>query len=246
MILDVKGDIYLIDVTLKGFLASELPQDIREKIVGEYRYINVDCDWWDFILDEFISHMEEAYGAILEKEEIEFDLCRGGYVKYNGTFYLDVGACKDKVEALKEIDVLIATAAAIADPSEKYLVGRIMEAVASMDLSYRYGIVCINYSDVETDLFEYADPFELLSEILGDERCVSLPDELERELEALIKEEFRNLLNRLRKEFEYLISDAAVIETLDVNGFLFTKDGERIPGFYPITAETDHKLLVEK
>jgi len=41
-------------VTLKAFFASELSEDVREQVAERYRWINVDCDWWDFILDDFV------------------------------------------------------------------------------------------------------------------------------------------------------------------------------------------------
>ena len=45
----------------------------------------------------------------------------------------------------------------------------------------------------------------------------------------MIEEEYKKLLYDLKDEFEHLINDEAVIETLDANGFLLTKDGERNP-----------------
>jgi len=89
-----------MEVTLEGFLASELPDDVRSKVIEEYRWINVDYDWWEFVIDEFIDHMQKAYGAVLEKEKIEFDLDQGRHVKYNGSFWMNVEACKDKVQTL--------------------------------------------------------------------------------------------------------------------------------------------------
>jgi len=218
-------------VTLKAFLASELPEDARERVVETYRYINVDCDWWDLILDEFISHMEETYGSLLDKREIEFDLNRGGYVKYRGDFGIDIGTCMDKVETLKEIYKRIEEAAII-DPETAR---EIKEAVDEMRIGYEYsyGGVSVEYDDAYDEEDGYFDPFGELAAILGDESCRDLPRQLEEELDAMIEEEFKKLLSDLKDEFEYLISDEAVIETLDANGSLFTEDGERIPGLYP-------------
>ena len=224
-------------VTLKAFLASELSENARERVLEEYRWINVDYDWWDFILDDFIGRMEKEYGAVLEKEYIEFDLSRGGYVKYRGDFEIDVGACIDKVETLREIYKRIEEAAII-DPEAAR---EIREAVDSMEIKYEhdYGSVSVEYDDAYDEEDGYYNPFGELAAILDDESCRSLPSQLEDELDAMIEEEFKKLLYDLKDEFEYLISDDAVIETLDANGYLFTEDGERIPGFYPSTAETD-------
>jgi len=229
-------------VTLKAFLASELPEDTRERVIEKYRWINVDYDWWGFILDDFISHMEEEYGAVLEKEDIVFDIDRGGYVKYRGDFGIDIGACMDKVETLREIYKRIEEAAII-DPETAR---EIKEAVDNMRIGYEYTYlgVSVEYDEAyheDDDGDEWYDPFEMLAEILEDESCRSLPRQLEDELDAMIKEEFQNLLSDLEDEFERLISDEAVIETLDANGFLFTEDGEKIPGFYSKTAETDNE-----
>ena len=211
-------------VTLKAFLASELPEDARERVIEKYRWINVDYDWWEFILDDFISHMEDEYGSLLDKKDIEFDLNRGGYVKYRGDFGIDIGTCIDKVETLKEIYKRIEEAAII-DPETAR---EIKEAVDNMEIKYEhdYGGVSVEYDDAYDDY----NPFGELAAILDDESCRSLPSQLEDELDAMIKEEFRSLLSDLKDEFEYLISDECIIETLDANGFLFTEDGERIPG----------------
>ena len=229
-------------VTLKAFLASELPEDAREYVIEKYRWINVDYDWWNFILDDFISHMENEYGSLLDKKDIEFDLNRGGYVKYRGDFEIDIAVCMDKVETLREIYKRIEEAAII-DPETAR---EIKEAVDNMRIGYEYTYlgVSVEYDEAyheDDDGDEWHDPFEMLAEILEDESCRSIPRQLEDELDAMIKEEFQNLLSRLEDEYEYLISDEAVIETLDSNGFLFTEDGERIPGFYPSMAETDNE-----
>jgi len=221
-------------VTLKAFLASELPEDVREQVVEKYRWINVDYEWWDFLLDDFISRMEETYGSLLDKKNIEFDIDRGGYVKYRGNFGIDIGTCMDKVETLKEIYKRIEEAAII-DPETAR---EIKEAVDNMRIGYEYTYLGVS---VGYDGDEWYDPFEMLAEILDDESCRSLPRRLEDELDAMIKEEFQNLLSDLEDEFDHRISDEAVIEMLDANGFLFTEDGERIPCFH-----SDLEALQEK
>jgi len=220
-------------VTLKAFLASELPEDVQKYVVEEYRWINVDYEWWDFLLDDFIRHMEETYGALLDKKNIEFDIERGDYVNYHGNFEIDIGACIDKVEAIKEIYRRIEEAAII-DPETAR---EIKETVDNMRISYEhsYGGVAVEYYEAyheDDDGDERYDPFERLAEILDDESCGSLPKQLEDELDAMIGEEFEKLLYDLRNEFEHLVSDEAVIETLDANGFLFTENGGRIPCLY--------------
>jgi len=212
-------------VTLKGYLASELPEDARRRVLEEHRYINVDCDWWDFILDDFVSRMERECGFFLEKEKIEFDLNRGGYIRYRGDFEID--AHVDAIETLKEIYKRIDEAAVI-DPEAAR---KIKRAVDDMEIRYEhiYDGAAVKYSDIYDEEEGWVDPFEKLASILDDESCINLPEHLIDELNGILKEELRNLLNTLREEFRYLISDEAVIETLDANGFLFTENSERIP-----------------
>jgi len=144
-------------VTLKAFLASELPEDAREYVIEKYRWINVDYDWWEFILDDFISHMEDGYGSLLDKKDIEFNLNRGGYVKYRGDFGIDIGTCIDKVETLKEIYKRIEEAAII-DPETAR---EIKEAVDNMEIKYEhdYGGVSVEYDDAYDEEDGYFNPF---------------------------------------------------------------------------------------
>jgi len=218
-------------VALKAFLASELPEDARKLVIEKYRWINVDYDWWEFLLDGFVARMEKEYGSLLDKEKIEFDLNRGRYIKYRGDFRIDITVCIDKVETLKEIYERIGEAAIIDPETAREIKG----AVENMRVGYEYAYlgVSVEIDEVyreDDDVDEWYDPFMMLAEILDDESCRSLPRQLEDELDAVIREEFQNLLSDLEDEFEHLISDEAVIETLDANGFLFTEDGERIPG----------------
>ena len=217
-------------VTLKAFLASELPENVREQVAERYRWINVDCDWWDFILDDFVSRMEKEYGSLLDKKKIEFDLDRGGYARYRGDFWIDIDDCMDKVETLREIYKRIEEAAII-DPKTAR---EIKDVVDNMEIKYEhdYGGVSVEYGDAYDEEDGYFDPFEELAAMLDDARCRNLPEHLEDELNAIIEDEFKKLLRDLENEFEHLVSDEAIIETLDANGYLFTKDGERIPCFY--------------
>lgn len=215
-------------ITLKAFLASELPDEVRQRVVDEHQWINVDCDWWEPIIDDFVSHMEEAYGAYLEKGKIEFDLDRGEYIKYNGVFGMDINACKDGT--VKEINSSIATAALLSDDPE--LTQQVKEVIGNMGITYEgpHGGVSINLDSVDDDeKGGFQGPFEVLADILNDDSYTSLLDRLADELEALMKDEFRELLRRLQSEFQYLTSDECVVETLDANDYLFTENGERIP-----------------
>jgi len=202
-----------------------LPDDVRSKVIEEHRWINVDYDWWESLIDEFIHDMQKAYGVVLEKEKIEFDLDRGGHVKYNGSFWMNVEACKDKVRTLREIYSLIATAAML----EPELAQQVKESIDDMEVGYERGNLSITWSDVYGEDENKMDPFDALAHILNDDHCTSLPDELEGELKGLIDDEFQKLLNQLRSEYEYLTSDECVVETLNANGYLFTEAGQWIP-----------------
>jgi hypothetical protein len=184
--------------------------------------VNVEGDWWRHIIDEFIAHMEETYGACLDSRRFEFDLGRGEYVKYWGEFWLDVDKCCDAVEALREIRSLIASAAMIDPQAAEEIEGLAVESM-TLHCSGYPGRIEISWSLYEDGV---TDPFDVLADILQDERCTSLPDKLQAELEWLIGDEFQALLRRLKSEATALTSDEWVVETLDANGFLFTEDGD--------------------
>jgi len=145
----------------------------------------------------------------------------------------------DKVETLREIYKRIEEAAII-DPKTAR---KIKDIVDNMEIKYERdrGGVSIEYGDAYNEEEGYFDPFEKLAAMLDDVRCRNLPEHLENELNAIIEDEFKKLLRDLENEFEHLISDETIIETLDANGYLFTEDGERIPCFH-----SDLEALQEK
>jgi len=60
-----------IKTTTKVYEFEELKDDIKEKVLDNYRYINVDFDEWnDWLIEDFIREIKEKTNLDLEQKDI--------------------------------------------------------------------------------------------------------------------------------------------------------------------------------
>lgn len=72
----------------------------------------------------------------------------------------------------------------------------------------------------------YLKEFEILLDKTENERELDLEEELEELEENYKRSLLREYLNILSKEYDYLISEEAIIETINANNYEFTVDGK--------------------
>ena len=159
-------------IEIKVYKFKELDKQTKEKVIENYRYINVeDTFWYDFIQDDF-----NRLGLEIEN----FDISRGGYVN------IYISNLED----------------------------------TSNNIIAEFG----DSVPIKQTAKNYIDEFnEIQANFKEDE-------DIEREVEILddqyIKRYSEDILSYLRAEYEYQISDEAIIETIEANDYDFTTEGK--------------------
>ena len=159
-------------IEIKVYKFEELDKQTKEKVIDNYRYINVeDTFWYDFIKEDFNR---------LGLEIQAFDLDRGNYAK----IYID-----NFEDTSKNIIEEFGDSVPIKQTAKNYI---------------------DEYNKIQANFKEDED--------------------IERELEILDeeyqKEYSDDILSYLRAEYEYQITDEAIIETIKANDYDFTTNGK--------------------
>jgi hypothetical protein len=159
-------------IEIKVYEFDELDKQTKEKVIENYRYINVDDTfWYDWIKDDFNR---------LGLEIRSFDLDRGSFAEIH---------IEDFQETSNNIIEEFGGSVLIKQTAKNYI--------------DEYNKIQANYKEDE---------------------------DIERELEILDeeyqKEYSEDILSYLRAQYEYQISDEAIIETIEANDYDFTTDGK--------------------
>ena len=159
-------------IEIKVYKFEELDKQTQEKVIENYRYINVeDSSWYYWIQEDF---------SRLGLEIQEFNLDRGNYAK----IYID-----NFEDTSKNIIEYFGDSVLIKQTAKNYL---------------------DEFNKIQANFKEDED--------------------IERELEILDeeyeKEYSEDILSYLRANYEYEISDEAIIETIEANDYDFTTEGK--------------------
>jgi hypothetical protein len=157
---------------IKLYTIDELSEGAREKAVSEMSNINVDYEWWEFVLDD-----AKTIGLLID----EFSIDRK---EINGTF----------TQAAVDVAATIIR---------------------------EHGESCDTYKTAKNFLAEIENKGYDLD---------SLTDEEQEDYDALYAEfEYsllQDYLSALDKDYDYLTSEEAILETIRSNGYEFTEDGK--------------------
>jgi len=186
--------------TINLYKFHELPDEVKEKVIDKYRCLNVDYySWWNGVVEATRQEWLEKYGIDFDPEGLSFDLYHRELRFSKGKIWVD-------------------------DPS------KLLYAVTQDETWARLAdkeILVPYFSDShlliedlrQDDLSDEDDPLvSLVKERVYSER---LPD-----LDDWFKDLCRGFLKELDKEYDYLTSDKAVIETIEANDWEFTINGE--------------------
>ena len=159
-------------IEIKVYKFEELDKQTKEKVIDNYRYINVEhSTWYEWIKENF---------SYLGLEIQEFDLGRGNYAK----IYID-----NFEDTSKNIIEEFGDSVPIKQTAKNYI--------------DEFNKIQANYKEDE-DIW----------------REIGMLDE------EYQKEYSEDILSYLRAEYEYQISDQAIIETIEANDYDFTTEGK--------------------
>ena len=159
-------------IEINVYKFEELDKQTKEKVINNYRYINVeDTFWYDFIQDEFNR---------LGLEIRSCDLDRGSFAEIH-------------IEDFED--------------TSNNIIDEFGDNVPIQQTAKNY---IDEYNKIQANFKEDED--------------------IERELEILDEKYQReysvDILSYLREEYDYQISDEAIIETIEANDYNFTWNGE--------------------
>jgi hypothetical protein len=185
--------------TIDLYEFDELPEDIKEKVLDNNRWINVDDSYWyDYDGKTGFSAEEiERYGLELERstdlltyKKLYFSIDRSWYIQF-----VDAEFSHDET-------------------ARKYLgvPGELWDKVdwAINDQPSRDGNTRLEY-----------DPYTIDGEDFTAEEEAILEQAVER-----FSDKIEEALRGLQKEYEYQTSDEAIIETIKANEYTFRADGK--------------------
>ncbi len=190
-----------ITTTTKVFKFKELSDEGKEKALENLRDINVNySDWHEFTIEDFTTQLN-LFG--IEDVKVYFS---GFYSQGDGAmFECNYSYKKGGLKAVKEF-------------AEEKGILEILERIQEIQKNNFYGM---SVSIIHRGHYYHENCTEFSIDHI-EERAFSCYDDLE----DCFKDLMRYLYRKLEKEYYYLISDAAIIETIEANDYEFTEDGE--------------------
>jgi len=188
---------------VKVYKFQELKPKIQEKVFEDNRDINTQFEWWDFLHESFKEDLEQ-YG--IECEGFNWDIYSGGYIAmYKPQVNTDKFLKKVLEDTYKKSTLqarqMLATLEDDSDEDD-------FELYIDTDTYGNYG----NKNYVKTE----GEMSENLKELL---EGIDLTEYLNNILEGFLKQ--------LQTEYEYLMSDEAIQDTLIANEIEFLENGKR-------------------
>ena len=199
-----------ITKTINLYQFSELSQKAKEKVLKKLYNINTDFEWYDSIFNDFMVKCENL-GITVNYNDISFS---GFWSQGDGASFIT-----DLIDIKKIIEVLKI------EFRNDYLKNLFI------DYFNTYKIIRLQsmYSHELTVTVSYEDEFYY--NLGGRYKRIALylenkGEEVERKLELLKNSLCIKLYNDLQKEYEYLTSEEAIIESIEANDYEFTEEGE--------------------
>lgn len=169
-------------IRTKIYKFNELSKDVQNKVIKRKWDINVDYEWWEFILED---------ASNISLKITEFDIDRGNC---KGSFIWDAEEVAGEIfkQHGKECETYKTASSFMAD---------------------RDALVAKHSDGINLEKVAEDNEWEFDNEL----------DELEKEFLHLLLEDYRIIL---QKEYEYMTSEKAIVETIISNEMEFTADGK--------------------
>jgi len=240
----------MCEMTTTVYKFNELPEIIKEKVLDKQRNINTDNEWYEFTLDEWKTKLSEK--GFTDAEIFFSGFCSQG----DGACFdarCDVSNLAAAVYSGKDEDFYREVLQLFADNGPLVL-ARIEKNSYGYHYSHantRYIYVDKEMSDIENDIqkilmTDLTQIPAIISEYEGIDSTLSglvalrlkyqaqsidlndLLNKFERDADELRKNLSNAIYKELEQEYDGLISDESVIETLKCNDYEFDEDGDII------------------
>jgi hypothetical protein len=186
-------------ITIMAYTINELKPEIKDKVIEKFSEINTSHDWYENSYEGWAEKLAE-YG--LEADNYTWDLYRNEF-DFTNLRVIDAAVLLSKLELSKELIPFDITTKGNYD----------------IQISFRDGLdVTVDSNNYDEDDFD-----EKLQEPTDDLECVIFD-----KVEDLVKHLKSEFFKQLKDDYEYLTSEEAIIDTLDANEHLFTKEGKAI------------------
>lgn len=205
-------------VTIKLYQFSELEEDARKTALDKMRDINLDHQWWDFVYDDFKT-IAEFVGITVDLKKTYFS---GFYHQGQGSAYTASVNIKKLLQGVKTVAWKEYTPKTELDFPVINIDRKILDLI-QRDIIDTWAKV--EPTDRETSINVLTD-LNFSYNRYKNYNCIE--DELSRLEEDIteVSEELnRFLFATLEREYEHLITDEAVTETIEANEYSFTADG---------------------
>ena len=195
---------------------NELPPDVQEVVLRDLQDINVDHEWWDGIYEDF-STICELLGVELDSREPQFSgfWSQGDGASFTGSYSYRKGS-------------LAAIRAHAPQDEELHTIARELQQLQRPHFYSLEGTITRSrdlYVHEMTMQFNLDDGWSI---------CPNLPASLAAfsALEDAIQDQLRSLAqwlySSLEREYEYLTSEDAIVETITTNEYTFNAEGELV------------------
>jgi hypothetical protein len=177
-------------------------EDVRGRILEKHWDINVDYEWWEFV-DDDAKEIGKLMGINIDKVYFSGFSSQGDGACFEGNYrYEKESVKKVKAYAPKDTDL-----------------HEIAERLQSLQKPHFYALS----ASVKHRGHYY---HEMCTEIDVYKNDGYLPDDgTEEELIDTLRDYMRWIYRRLEKEYDYLTSEEAIIETFKANEYEFADDG---------------------
>lgn len=186
-------------IILMGYTINELDPEVQKCVINRYSEINTDYDWYDSCYEEFHKILTE-YG--LECKWFAWDLYRSEF-------------------DFRELRIVNQTLLLSKLQVSNYLI--------PLELKLGNGNYFIEMSATDCYvLVDITDDYALTSPDVNDEELQEVEDCIQEKFSVLIRDLEKRFLQSLKDTYEDITSEESIVDTLDINGYLFTKEGKTI------------------
>lgn len=202
------------------FSFDELPAKVRAKVLEKNRDVNVDYDWWDFVYEDF-QQLAEYFGLDVDLKNTFFS---GFYHQGQGSAYTA------NIDVVKLVKCLQAESWKEYAPKETFSFQvtpnmlRVCKLIEARKISFSMWVEPANretsvHVENETDVSSDG-------KIMEPVQIFSAMDDLVVLVEDVCKSLNRWFFKSLQNDYDYRVSDEAIIETIKANEWYFDSDGD--------------------